>query len=192
MEFSISLEGSETLASMARMLGQSPADLMADALRNALSDFVEEYPGVIADYEITVVDSETDDLDKPRGRTGLTTREIARDVRQTTVTRAPRQSVTPSDSDDSGEPVKRQGRPPLKKEADGTRWEASDGGTVTEYGNRSVQSLKDEGIACRKVGASAWPKWFERQQENDAEPVKPTRSASAPTPNMRVRIPRTK
>lgn len=185
--FTTTIEVSDSLLSLT---GKSVDDFVSDLIESA------DLPDFLADAEVTVSGAES----TVQSRSGMTTRQVARAAGITPVkpsTPRPARVATPS-TDDDGEP-KRSGRPPFKVDDDGTRWEASDGGSVTEWGNRSVQSLKEQGIACRRVGASAWPKWYERTMESaetddetEDTPARPVRKnlsspVKADAPVMRSR-----
>lgn len=184
MNVNFSLSGSmeipASLLSLIEGSGQSVEDYISGLIESARDNF----PEFLAEAELSI---ETEDDSEPSA-------PVSRPVRQSTaktavpVAHKPTTARPAATQDTDGMAPARSGRPPLKKEADGTRWEASDGGTVTEFGNRSVQELKTQGIAARKVGATAWPRWYEnaiQQDENeseDADSWTPAPRKSLPSP----------
>lgn len=191
MEVNITIDESDAFRSFAAMVGQSPEQIMRDALQTAMVDFVGQHTGVITSYSVSVEDSDDDDSadteddgpDVPKGRSGLTDREVSRSIRseRPIIHRTP-QSRSTDGMGPKGGPTGRTGRPATLHDM-----EASDGGPVRASGPRGAEALKDEGIAVRRIGSQTWPKWYERQNgsvtvKDDApRPVKSSGNGNAPT-----------
>lgn len=166
----LSLEIPDALLSMS---GKSAEDYVTDAINSA------DLPEWMSDAEITIsadgAESDSNEIVSAPAPRAPKSAGTVTTTRVNGVPDAARISVTRPESGESTE-AKRAGRPPLMRD-----WEASDGGPVTEWGKRSVQTLKDEGVACRKVGATAWPKWYVRAMESEqSEEIEPERPARKP------------
>lgn len=211
--FSQRLEISDALLSLS---GQTAEDFVEGLINDAadtLPDFLSE-----AEITVTVDDGDAEYLPEAPQRPAADGHASGKAVKPAKTAapavRAPQpkpvsqpRTAAPVDSSeaDDSKPTRR-GRPPRLVSEDGSEWEASDGGPVTEWGPRSVPELKDEGVACRKVGAAAWPKWYQRlllDDDTETEEAAPqpravgrnakdlpkvqVAAASAPAPTMRRR-----
>jgi hypothetical protein len=193
----VTVRFSEEIAEFLRnVVGTEPEDIVFEVIERALAERFGDTPGIY--FDVPETDSSSDGPDVPKGRTGLTDRQIVKAIRTTRVTpgaasstpkAAPSVGAHSKGSESDSEGTVHKGRPPMKRDESGEPWEASDGGSVTEFGKRSVPELKALGIAARKSGASQWPSWYEKSLAQDDEPEErpAKRQPGAGAPVMRSR-----
>lgn len=177
-------------------------DLMGDdavmtALTDRIGDNLTGQFGSVLDVEVTEVTSGSQSGSE-FGKRGAVVASEPRTNRPA----APRREATPGAASTAQRVAPnvtgavRTGRPATLHDL-----EASDGEPVRASGPRSPEVLKQEGIAVRKIGADAWPRWYQRlmEQQSGTDSVeiktaaKPADSGSKPTsPTFVVRTRRNK
>jgi hypothetical protein len=157
VSFIVDIEVDDDYVALTDTAGNGMArGIFAEIVRTAITNVLGNYPGIVTEFHI-----EAHDGGETGGSGSLTTRP-AREFgdRGVVVASAPRTAPR----SDTG---KRMGRPKTL-----TDMEASDGGAVRAWGDRSPESLHTAGISTRPVGGNEdWTPPRARKTAKSAAPV---------------------